>query len=91
LATWQVGQVAWAMLWFALFLLLIWVVVTTFADIFRSRDLSGWDKALWTLLIMFLPWLGVLLYLVIRGGSSPERQYEVGYYDTGLPVPGAVR
>jgi hypothetical protein len=79
LATWQVGQLFWSMLWFALLFMLIWAVISVFADIFRSRDLSGWSKALWTLFIVFLPWLGVFLYLVVRGNSIAERRYDPAY------------
>ena len=86
-ATWQVGQLVWAMLWFALFFTLIWAVVTIFVDLFRSRDLSGWAKAMWLLFILFLPWLGVLMYLIIRGSNRSVRQSEVGYYGLDQSVP----
>ena len=74
-AEWQVGEVFWAMLWFSLFFMWIWVVITVFADIFRSRDLSGWGKALWTLFVIFLPFLGVFAYLIARGNRIDEREY----------------
>jgi hypothetical protein len=63
----------WAMLWFYLFFLWIWLLISLFADIFRSDDLSGWGKALWTIFIILLPFLGVLIYLIARGGSMQER------------------
>jgi hypothetical protein len=44
-----------------------------FIDIFRSRDLSGWSKALWFLFVLFIPLIGVLVYLIVRGGSMGER------------------
>jgi len=91
-ATWQVGQLFWSMLWFALVFMLIWVVISVFTDIFRSRDLSGWSKAVWTLFIVFLPWLGVFVYLVMRGNTMAERGLE-GTYGTGptgsYPTPAA--
>jgi hypothetical protein len=76
LAEWQVGQVAFSMFWFALIFLWVWVVITVFVDIFRSRDLGGVAKALWTLLVIWLPVLGAFAYLVARGdkiGGPPER------------------
>jgi hypothetical protein len=88
LASWQVGQLVWAMLWFAFFFMLIWAVVTVFVDLFRRRDISGWTKALWLLFIVFLPWLGVFLYLVFQGTGSSEKQFEVGYYGLDQSVPG---
>jgi hypothetical protein len=63
----------WAMLWFFLFFAWIWLLITLFADIFRSEDLSGWGKAGWTIFIVVLPWLGALVYLIARGKSMTER------------------
>jgi hypothetical protein len=44
-----------------------------FIDIFRSHDLSGWAKAGWFLFVLFIPLIGVLVYLIARGGSMSER------------------
>ncbi len=63
----------WSMLWFFLFFAWIWLLITIFSDIFRSDDLSGWGKAFWTIFVVILPWLGVLIYLIARGGSMQER------------------
>ena len=62
-----VGEAFWTMLWFFLFFIWIWLLVTVFADIIRSDDLSGWGKALWTVFVIFLPYLGVFVYLIARG------------------------
>lgn len=59
--------------WFMLLLAWIWLLITILADIFRDHDLSGWAKALWTLFIIVLPWLGALVYLIARGKSMNER------------------
>lgn len=75
-AEWQVGQVFLSMLWFTLFFMWIWLVVTVFGDIFRSRDLSGGGKALWSLFVIFLPYLGVFAYLLARGHKIGERRAE---------------
>ena len=61
------GQVFWSMLWFFLFFIWIWLLITVFADIFRSQDLSGWAKAFWTIFVIVLPYLGVFVYLIARG------------------------
>ena len=60
---------------FEVFLLVawIWVVVAVISDVFRSNDLNGVAKALWVLGIIIVPWVGVLLYLFIRGDSMAER------------------
>jgi hypothetical protein len=75
-ATWQVGEVFLSMLWFTLFFMWIWVVITVFGDIFRSRDLSGWSKALWSVFVIFLPYLGVFAYLIARGHKIGEHRVE---------------
>jgi hypothetical protein len=67
------GQVFWSMLWFFLFALWLWLVFVIFADIFRSPDLSGWGKAAWTIFVIFLPYLGVFTYLIVRGPRMSER------------------
>jgi Short C-terminal domain/Phospholipase_D-nuclease N-terminal len=69
LATFGTGQVLWSMLWFFLFFIWIWLLIVVFSDVFRSPDLSGWGKALWTLFIIFVPYLGVFVYLIARGGK----------------------
>jgi len=74
LAEWGVGQVLWSILWFTLFFIWIWLLITVFADIFRSHDLGGWAKALWIIFVIFLPYLGVFVYLIARGGKMRDRQ-----------------
>ena len=61
-------------LYFFLFFIWIWLLVMVFFDIFRSHDMSGWAKALWVIFIIILPFLGVFVYLIARGGSMHERQ-----------------
>lgn len=61
------------MLWFFLFIAWIWLLVTLVTDVFRSDDLGGWAKALWTIFILVLPFLGALIYLIARGSSMSER------------------
>ena len=51
----------------------IWILIWVFIDIFRSQDLSGWAKALWFLFVLLIPLIGVLVYLIARGGSMNER------------------
>ena len=56
-----------------LWVIWIWILIWIFIDIFRSHDLSGWAKALWFLFVLFIPLVGVLVYLIVRGGSMHER------------------
>lgn len=64
------------MLWFFLFIAWLWLLFSIFGDIFRSKDLSGWSKALWSLFIIVIPLVGVLVYLIARGSSMTERTIE---------------
>jgi uncharacterized membrane protein YcjF (UPF0283 family) len=59
--------------WFMILFAWIWLLISIFADLFRDHELSGWGKALWTLFIIVLPWLGALVYLIARGKSMNER------------------
>lgn len=71
-AEWGTGQVFWSILWFFLFFIWIWMLIAVFSDIFRSKDLSGWGKALWSILIIVLPYIGVFAYLIARGHKMGE-------------------
>jgi len=61
-------------LYFFLFFIWIWLLVMVFFDVFRSHDMGGGAKALWCIFIIILPFLGVFVYLVARGGKMHERQ-----------------
>jgi membrane protein implicated in regulation of membrane protease activity len=63
----------WTILEIFLWVLWIWILVYVLIDIFRSHDLSGWAKALWFLFVLFIPLIGVLVYLIARGGEMHER------------------
>jgi type VI protein secretion system component VasK len=62
-----------SMLWFFLWILWLFLLFWIIFDIFRSKDLSGWAKALWVIFVIVLPFLGVFVYLIARGGSMQER------------------
>jgi len=62
------------MLYFSLFFVWIWLLISVFADVFRSEDLSGVAKAVWVVLLVVLPYLGVLVYLIARGGGMHARE-----------------
>ena len=64
---WTIFEVFLWVVWF-------WILITVFIDIFRSPDLSGGAKALWFLFVLFIPLIGVLVYLIVRGSSMHERQ-----------------
>ena len=66
-------NIFWTMLEFFLWVAWIWLLVYVYFDIFRSHDLSGWAKALWVIFVLIIPFLGVLVYLIARGGEMHER------------------
>ena len=68
------GQVFWSILWFFLFFVWIMLIFSIFGDIIRSDDMGGVAKAIWSIFIIFLPFLGIFAYLIVRGGSMGERQ-----------------
>jgi len=70
------GELFWSMLWFFLWIIWIWLLIVVFGDIFRSRDLSGWAKALWTIFVILVPYLGIFVYLIARGRQMQERSYD---------------
>ena len=68
-AFWTIVEIFLWVIWF-------WILITVFIDIFRSHDLSGWGKALWFLFVLIIPLIGVLVYLIVRGGSMHERMVQ---------------
>ncbi len=65
-----------SMFWFMLLFAWISMIFNIFGDLFRDRSLSGGAKAMWTVLLVFVPWIGALVYLVARGSSMNERAQE---------------
>ena len=61
-------------LWFFLFVIWIWLLITVFGDIFRSDDLSGGGKELWLIFVILLPYIGVFVYLIARGKEMGEHR-----------------
>ena len=62
----------WTIFMIFLWVIWFWILITIFIDLFRSHDLSGWAKALWFIFILFLPLIGVLVYLIARGSKMHE-------------------
>ena len=63
---WSIVEVFIWVLWF-------WILIMVLIDLFRSSDLSGVAKAMWFVFVLFIPLIGVLGYLIVRGGSMHER------------------
>lgn len=65
----------WTILYITLLFMWFWLVISIIADIFRS-DMGGWAKAGWVVLIIFLPFLGVLIYLIANGDKMRQRSID---------------
>jgi predicted membrane channel-forming protein YqfA (hemolysin III family) len=66
-------NVLWDILIIFAWILFIWIAIIAFTDIFRRRDISGWAKAAWVVLIVIVPWIGVLIYLIANHDGMAER------------------
>ena len=60
----------WSMLMFFGLFLMLWLIIWCFIDNFRRQDHHGWAKAGWTVLILFVPVLGALIYIIARPISA---------------------
>jgi hypothetical protein len=69
-----------SILWFMLLLAWFSLLFSILSDLFRDRDLSGWAKAGWCTFVILMPWLGVLVYLIVRGRSMAERAHAAAPY-----------
>ena len=71
-------DIFWTMLVFFMWVIWFWILITVMIDIFRRQDASGWTKALWVVFVVFLPYLGVLVYLIAQGkGMAARRADEI--------------
>lgn len=73
LATVSFGELLLLVLEFFLLFAWIWILITVIVDLFRDHQLSGVAKAVWLFFLVFLPFFGVLLYLIVRGGGMRDR------------------
>jgi hypothetical protein len=67
-------NVMWTMFVFFAWIMWFWLLITVFGDLFRRRDISGWGKAGWTIVLLFLPLIGVLTYMIVQGHSMATRR-----------------
>jgi len=72
IAAFGTGQVLWSTLWFFIFFIWIMLLFHVFGDLFRSPDLSGPAKVVWTIFVILVPYLGVFVYVVARGDKMQE-------------------
>jgi Short C-terminal domain/Phospholipase_D-nuclease N-terminal len=69
-------DILWTMIIFFTWVAWIWMLILILTDVFRRRDISGWGKAAWTVLLIVLPFLGVLIYLIAQHDGMADRAAE---------------
>ena len=74
--TYPLADLFGTMLGLFVFFIWFWLLIVIFGDIFRSHDMGGGAKALWMLFVIILPFLGIFVYLIARGGKMHERAAE---------------
>jgi len=67
------GQILWDILWLFTFIIWFWLLITVFGDLFRDHDLGGVAKTLWIIFVIVFPYLGVFIYLIVRGKGMAQR------------------
>lgn len=73
IASFELGDALLTVLAIFFFVIWIWILITVLSDLFRDHELSGWVKAAWVLFLLFLPFLTVLIYLIVRGSGMRDR------------------
>lgn len=74
LANYNFASFLWDVLVIFAFVIWFWLLIVVFGDIFRRRDISGWGKAGWIILVIVLPYFGVFIYLIAEHDGMAERQ-----------------
>jgi hypothetical protein len=73
LAEWTFGDAFLTILSIFFFVIWIWILITIISDIFRDHEMSGGWKAVWILLLLFVPFVTALVYLIARGSGMRDR------------------
>jgi hypothetical protein len=73
LAEFGSGQALLTIFWLFLFVIWFWLLISIFGDIFRDHELSGWAKAGWSVFVIVAPYIGIFVYLIVRGRGMAER------------------
>jgi len=67
-------DIIWTMLVFFVWIMWFWTLIVVLSDVFSRHDIGGWHKAVWVVVMLFLPLLGVLIYLIADGKGMAERR-----------------
>ena len=72
-ADWTFGDFILGVIYVFAWVVLFWLVITVFIDVFRRHDINGWIKAFWVIFVIVLPLLGVLIYLISQHAGMAKR------------------
>jgi Phospholipase_D-nuclease N-terminal/Short C-terminal domain len=73
LANYNFASFLWDVLVIFAFVIWFWLLIVVFGDVFKRRDISGWGKAAWIILVIILPYFGVFIYLIAEHDGMAER------------------
>ena len=73
LANYNFASFLWDVLVIFAFVIWFWLLIVVFGDVFRRRDIGGWGKAAWIILVIVLPYLGVFIYLIAEHSGMADR------------------
>ncbi len=76
LADYTFGDVMWTMLVLFAWILFFWLLFAVFGDLFSRHDVSGWGKAAWSIFVIFLPFLGCFVYLIVNSHGMADRRMQ---------------
>ena len=83
-------DVIWGMVFFFFWFMAIWIWITCLSDIFRRNDMSGGMKAVWIVVIIFLPLLGCLIYMIVRPKMTPQDVQMLAQSEAAMKAAGGV-
>jgi Short C-terminal domain/Phospholipase_D-nuclease N-terminal len=69
-------EVLYTLLIFFVWVAFFWLLITVAIDVFRRRDIGGGKKALWLIFMLFVPFVGVFVYLIVNHDEMAQRNLE---------------
>jgi len=66
----------WSVLILFIWIAWIFLLFRVFVDVFRNHEMGGFVKALWIIFVIFVPFLGVLVYVIVHGNSMAKRDIQ---------------
>ena len=80
----------WSMVWFFFVFMAIWIWITLFADVLRRNDLSGGWKAIWIIVLFWIPFFGALIYIIARPKVTAQDVQMMAQQEAAMKAASAV-